>query len=665
MSVQRFVGKTSRAVLKDVRTMLGDDAVIISNRTTQEGVEVLAMAADAMDNLVENAGSPTRSSRTGRMTGTTQHDGHITRNEAIADVEQPAQPRTPQHGRDMRDMLLQAASQGAQRASSNTSRTAAQELDEPESFESYLRRARGPQLNVGASVTARGASSRPMVQPQTKQQPQQAPARAPQSPQPAQVGSRTGAQARAAAEYESVFSAQMENPETLPPIPMMSAPQRPVPQQQVRARPAPQHTQQLNAQAESFEDEVVHDEYANVEAEHAQHTQHAQSQMISETPVRRAPVQPMQPMQPGVSAPPAPTTPMPIPRQQQAVAALTSEVAAKPAADAALMSELKSMKGMLQNQLAQLAFSDMSRKNPVQGKLLAKLMQAGFSAVLARTLVERIGAGVNEESANEWLATALTQNLRCAKSGEDIVDRGGIHALVGPTGVGKTTTTAKLAARCVMKYGAKKLGLITIDSYRIGAQDQLKTFGKMLGVAVHIAHDQASLNDLLVAMRDRHLVIIDTVGMPQRDPRMSEQLNMLMGPGIERVMVLNAASQAETLEEVVQAWIGPRCRRALITKMDEAAKLGGVVDAAIRHQLTIDFVTNGQRVPEDIHAANASLLVHRALRANTVPAFQFKSDELILAAAPSIANADVQQANQTALMANGAHTKRAKGGQSA
>ena len=132
--------------------------------------------------------------------------------------------------------------------------------------------------------------------------------------------------------------------------------------------------------------------------------------------------------------------------------------------------------------------------------------------------------------------------------------------------------------------------------------------------------------------------------MPQRDSRMAEQMSMLMAPGIERVMVLNAASQAETLEDVVQVWSGPRCRRALITKIDEAVKLGGVVDAAIRHQLRIDFVANGQRVPEDLHGAVADLLVRRALRAVTSPVFQFNSDELAVMAVPTIEDTKIQYA---------------------
>jgi flagellar biosynthesis protein FlhF len=611
MSVQRFNGKTSRAVLKDVRRHLGDDAVIISNRTTRDGVEVLAMAANDMDHLVENAGTPYRS-RAGLSGTSLQKQRHLLSDDEFANAENAdasahaddsiavdTSRHAPPSGdvrevRDMRDMLLRPAKNNTHQPQTTPpqgTRLGGARFDEPETFDAYLKRARGPQLNVAASTTARGASSRPM----------------------ATTAPRTTAAVRAVAEYESVFAAQMDTPETLPPIPVMSS----------------------------------------MVADRTPARQMSQRQQVSEIPIVRQPATP-QPIP--ASIPATRTTPV-MPPPQMAMMSATTEAntvvsvasvvaparpqtqVSQPAADAALMSELKSMKGLLQNQLAQLAFSDMSRKNPVQGKLLAKLIQAGFSAQLARTLVDKINPEVNEEAANEWISQALTQNLRCTKLGEDMVERGGIYALVGPTGVGKTTTTAKLAARCVMKHGARKLGLITIDNYRIGAQDQLKMFGKMLGVPVHIAHDQASLHDLLLAMRDRHLVLIDTVGMPQRDPRMGEQLNMLMGSGIERVMVLNAASQAETLEEVIQAWRGPRCRRALITKMDEAAKLGGVVDAAIRHQLVIDFVTNGQRVPEDIHNANGSLLVHRALRATTPAAFQFKSEELVLAAVPqAIAN---------------------------
>ncbi len=537
MSVQRFVGKTSRAVLKDVRLTLGDDAVIISNRTTRTGVEVLAMAGNEMEHLVENADSAI-SRPASRLS---QQDGSREEKQSpdeLARMSKPGQFNTDRGSATQSNAML---------------------LGQPETFEAYLKRARGSQINASSTVVP----ARPATQ-----------VRQPRA-------------SRAAAEYESIFSAQMDDPETVPPVPEMSTV---VKNQRYALRNV--------ANAADSND-----------AQRAKNIRHAGMTMV-------------------------PAATQPHLTSAQSTATRSSNTPSAPIIDSDLMSEMKSMKGLLQNQLAHFAFSDMARKNPVQGKILAKLLHAGFSPVLTRALAEKIVVGINEAAAEVWIAQALRQNLRCAKPGDDMLDRGGVYALVGPTGVGKTTTTAKLAARCAIKHGVKKLGLITIDGYRMGAQDQLKSFGKILGCPVHIAHDQSSLNDLLVTMRDRHLVLIDTVGMPQRDPRMNEQLSLLMAPGIERVMVLNAASQAETLEDVVQAWVGPRCRRALMTRLDEAVKLGGVIDTAIRHQLTIDFVANGQRVPEDIHLANANLLIHRALRAAISPMFHFKPDELAMMAVP-------------------------------
>ncbi len=540
MSVHRFVGKTSRAVLKDVRATLGDDAVIISNRTTRTGVEVVAMAGTEMEHLVENAN-----------TAVNRLPAADDRGDELAEL----QNRQPPHRAGPAAVL--AANPML--------------LGQPETFEAYLKRARGKQLNANPTDAVVRPSLLQTASMQT-------------------TTALTPRVARAAAEYASVFEAQMDDPETVPAIPYFSP---------YAGELKTERTTRSSAAPSNRQDRLTQKNPGTSGSQDA-------ARVLSNKQL---------------------TTPTAMPAADIAAGAT-------PIVDSALMSEMQSMKGMLQNQLAHFAFADMSRKNPVQGKILAKMLHAGFSPALTRALTEKLTPGITEAAADEWIAQALRQNLRCAKPGEDMVDRGGIYALVGPTGVGKTTTTAKLAARCAIKYGVKKLGLITIDGYRMGAQDQLKSFGKILGCPVHVAHDQASLNDLLMAMRDRHLVLIDTVGMPQRDPRMNEQLGVLMGPGIERVMVLNAAAQTETLEDVVQVWSGPRCRRALITKIDEAVKLGGVVDAAIRHHLLIDFVANGQRVPEDIHAANASLLVHRALKAVTAPVFQFKADELAMMAVP-------------------------------
>ena len=225
------------------------------------------------------------------------------------------------------------------------------------------------------------------------------------------------------------------------------------------------------------------------------------------------------------------------------------------------------------------------------------------------------------------------RNLRCADATDDIVARGGVYALVGPTGVGKTTTTAKLAARCAVRYGASKLALLTTDSYRVGAHDQLRIYGKILGVPVQTVTDRQDLEQALDSIRGKQLVLIDTVGMSQRDERVREQATLLAHPQIKRLLLLNAAAQGETLEEVVDAYCrspevatAPELAGCVLTKLDEAGQLGQALDIVIRHRLFLQYTSSGQRVPEDLHAPNAEYLVHRSLRAAPKPAFRL-SDE--------------------------------------
>ena len=301
--------------------------------------------------------------------------------------------------------------------------------------------------------------------------------------------------------------------------------------------------------------------------------------------------------------------------------------------EAMLMRELASMKSMLQDQIAGLAWRDMSERRPLAVKLWRELVEAGFSASLARTIADKLPDDHNEAQSRKWVSDVLARNLRCVDPARDMVEAGGIYALVGPTGVGKTTTTAKLAARCVVKYGAQSLGLITTDSYRIGAFDQLSIYGKILGVPVHSAQSYAELEATIATMSGKRMVLIDTTGMGQRDNRVSEQINLLDNPSIRRVLLLNAAAQAETLEDVARAYQGKAAGArplagAILTKIDEAAKLGPVLDVVARHGLEILAVTNGQRVPEDLHQAAGNALVHRALKAAVDPVFAWHDNEI-------------------------------------
>ena len=304
-----------------------------------------------------------------------------------------------------------------------------------------------------------------------------------------------------------------------------------------------------------------------------------------------------------------------------------------------LMDEMQAMRGLIEGQFAQLAWSDAVRRQPLRAQFTRDLLASGYSAALARQITQHLPDDYSAAQAREWLVGVIARNLPCADAENDLVTRGGIYALVGPTGVGKTTTTAKLAARCAVRYGSKALALLTTDSYRIGAQDQLRIYAKILGVNVHTVTDAAELRGTLDTLSAKHLVLIDTVGMGQRDSRVAEHTHWLAQPDVKRLLLLNATVQAETLEEVVAAYGAARPEAndfagGIITKIDEAARPGQALDVAIRHRLLLQYVSNGQRVPEDLHAPNASYLVHRSLRSAAKTAaespFALQEDELAL-----------------------------------
>lgn len=280
-----------------------------------------------------------------------------------------------------------------------------------------------------------------------------------------------------------------------------------------------------------------------------------------------------------------------------------------------LMAELTGIRGMIERQLAGFAWGETRRQAPARAAMLGELLEAGFSAAIARKLVEAVHEDADRIEAREAVGAALDRLMRACASDEDLLDRGGVYALVGPTGVGKTTTTAKLAARCVVRHGAGRLALITTDGYRIGAQEQLRIYGRILGVPVFSVRDAADLRQTLAGLRNKHMVLIDTMGMSQRDRMVAEQAAMLSGAGdVRRLLLLNATARGDTLDDVVRAYAGGDLAGCIFTKVDEAASLAPALDVAVRHELDIRYLTNGQRVPEDLHLPNRAYLLHRALR---------------------------------------------------
>ncbi|MEQ1673675.1 MAG: flagellar biosynthesis protein FlhF [Candidatus Nitrotoga sp.] len=301
------------------------------------------------------------------------------------------------------------------------------------------------------------------------------------------------------------------------------------------------------------------------------------------------------------------------------VSGIGKESSSAMVSESPILIEIKSMQNMLQQQFAALSWNEAQHRDPQRAGLLRRMLNSGFSALLARRLLDKMPAG--KEQAESWIKQVLKHNLHVAGEADDIVAKGGVYALIGPTGVGKTTTTAKLAARTVVRYGADKVALLTTDSYRIGAYEQLKIYGKILGVAVHAVKDTDDLRRTLSSLRHKHLVLIDTVGMGQRDERVGDQNEMFDEAGVRRLLLLNATSGGDTLEDVVRMYRGSVSQETvsniigcIVTKLDEAVNFGAVLDVAVRHRLTMHYMTNGQRVPEDLHSINLDYLLHHVLK---------------------------------------------------
>ncbi|HEX7972730.1 MAG TPA: flagellar biosynthesis protein FlhF [Thiobacillus sp.] len=346
---------------------------------------------------------------------------------------------------------------------------------------------------------------------------------------------------------------------------------------------------------------------------------------------------------PVVEAPaPAPRATAPVmqaePEPEVTIKRRLIERVAVPSQDSAqlaqsVISEIKTMQTRLESQLADLAWRDLPGRDPSGAALMRDMLAAGFSATLARELLETLPKG-DVEQAQAWMRNTLMQRLSVMQNESGVLDDGGVFALMGPTGAGKTTTTAKLAARFVVRHGADKLALLTTDSYRIGGHEQLRIYGKILGVTVHAVRDAADLRLALSELRNKHTVLIDTVGMSQRDQAVAEQVEMLCQAGkpIKRLLLLNATSHGDTLNEVVQAYQTRGLDGCILTKVDEAASLGPALDCAIRHQLNVHYLATGQRVPEDLHLANRQYLIHRAFKTRSLSSpWQLGDSELAFA----------------------------------
>ncbi len=592
MKMHRFTGLTSRDVLRKVRDQLGDGALILSNRAIPGGIEVIAASDSHLDALIDTQSTaPKAAQRRPVLPAPIPEPAPVAdsaTSEAVA-----AQAPAPAEATALNALArLRNRFAGARRTAANeeagakpfAGRTVQTRVDDEVSLGAPAEDALAASTRVLAGLLMDHAND--------------------------------DAAQTLASTAQFIARRTLAAEESEPPVPRAATPREP--------RSLRSFAERVEAQSRAARAEQAAAEQAAAERVRPQPAAEAQPEIRKpadvfvrvEEPVARADV----------------------PRDDVNLQRSDIQADFKAETDAMtrrMVGEIEVLKSTLTDAMSSLASLGVKLGDPVRTRLFQTMLNAGFSAQLTRYVLDNMPQHGTYDSALDFVQRALEKNLTVVPDENSLLDQGGVFALMGPTGVGKTTTTAKLAARFVLRHGASRVALLSTDSYRIGGHEQLRIYGKILGVTVHAVKDAQDLSLALGDLREKHVVLIDTIGMSQRDRAVSEQMAMLhaVGPSIKRLLLLNATSNGKTMDEVVNAYRDANLAGCILTKIDEAASVGHAMDTMIRHRLPLHYVSYGQRVPEDIAVPNKKMLVHRTFRTSAEQSsFALDSDESLLVA---------------------------------
>ncbi|RXR02637.1 flagellar biosynthesis protein FlhF [Pseudoxanthomonas composti] len=516
MKIKRFTAPDMRTALRMVREEHGADAVILSNRRTDEGVEIVA-ASNYDEGMVQQ-----------QLEAAARREAEF----AAATAEKVAQ--------EQRLMAEREAAHAARQQALAQARAESPRPQAPAGFD------------ADALVAAAAAKARPQASTSGDFAKALLAAVSPRHAGDALRDAMSGLRAPAAAAATPSFAQLPDDAASFTPAALMAA-----------AEPTP-------APAVPAQAAMPHDG--------------------SQAPLPQAAAVPA-PAAPHLSLVPTPEVPQ---------------------SDAQLMQmrdELAQMRSMIEREMSRLT-DERLRGSPVRGTAMELMEDYGFDAGITRDVVLQIPADTDPARGRGMMLGLISRRLPVCPI--DPLEEGGVIALVGPTGAGKTTTIAKLAARYAAEHGARNVALVTTDVARIGGREQLHSYGRQLGVAVHEADSHASLITLLQRLSDYKLVLVDTAGLGQRDRALASQLNWLRAAKqVRTLLVLPANSHFSDLDEVVRRFQTAAPQGVVLTKLDETGRLGSALSVVVDHGLPLTWVTDGQQVPQDLHRANAASLALR------------------------------------------------------
>lgn len=277
-----------------------------------------------------------------------------------------------------------------------------------------------------------------------------------------------------------------------------------------------------------------------------------------------------------------------------------------------MRSELNGIRRLLEQRLNGLAWDQFSRRSPIQASVWERLNAMGVPAGLSKKLLESVKPHFTTAQAWRFAIASLSRSLPVL--GTDIAANGGTIALLGATGVGKTTTIGKLATRYVLEHGPEEVALVTTDSYRVAAHEQLRTYGRILDVTVRVVDESHTLRQVLDSLKHKSLILIDTAGLNPDDPSLKLQLEALhQCREVRKLLVLACTSQAGVLAKSCNTYAPAGIDACILSKLDEAGTIGDALALAIDKHLPIAYETHGQRIPDDIQVAQGHKIVSRAV----------------------------------------------------